>query len=231
MSANSSKIVLCSSANESFANLITSINQDKSSLLQQIQTKAVNGDIRGIRTLANQVERIEDFLKRIMELENDWNIIMGDKEDKGKEEQLQQNEEGKQSGQTPSEESMKVLAIGDILRVETFGSDGRMFSNRIPIPLFRQIMSTTLKFIDKQYYVKVSDVLEELKEEIIDQSNYKKSPRIPIYIAFKMLEYKNIFKVSEKNSHHYELDNNISSSDMPRIIDNLLVEAKMQQIR
>ncbi|MDD4592056.1 MAG: hypothetical protein PHG06_16785 [Parabacteroides sp.] len=214
--------------NEQFNNLITSINQDKNILLQQIQTNAANGDIKKIRFLANQVERVEDFLKRIKELEYDWNVIMRDTTDKEMVIETQVNQVGKQSDQTPGEENMKLSIMGDILKVETVSSDGRMLSNRIPIPLFRQIISTAVQYIDKQGYVKVSEVLGDLKEDIIEQSNYKKSPRIPIYVIFKLATNKNIFKVSEKNSHHYELDSGLFASDIPGIIDNLLIEAKMQ---
>jgi len=217
-----------SDTNESFRNLAKSINQDKEILLEQIQTNAVSGNIKEIRLLANQVERVEDFLKRIMELEHDWNIVMRDTTDKEMVTETQVNLIGKQSNQTSGEENIKLSVIGDILKVETTGSDGRILSNRIPIPLFRQIIRTTVQYIDKQDYVKVSEVLGDLKEEIIEQSNYKKSPRIPIYVIFKLLENKDIFKVSEKNSHHYELDSSLFTSDIPGIIDNLLIEAKMQ---
>lgn len=217
-----------SRTNEQFYNLIESINQDKNILLQQIQVNAADGDIKGIRLLANQVERVEDFLKRIMELEHDWNIVMRDTTDKKTITEIQVNQIGKQSDQTSGEENMKLSVIGDILKIETTGSDGRILSNRIPIPLFRQIISTTVQYIDKQGYVKVSEVLSDLKEDIVEQSNYKKSPRIPIYVIFKLLENKDIFKVSEKNSHHYELDSSLFTSDIPGIIDNLLIEAKMQ---
>ena len=217
-----------SDTNESFRNLAKSINQDKEILLEQIQTNAVSGNIKEIRLLANQVERVEDFLKRIMELEHDWNIVMRDTTDKEMVTETQVNLIGKQSNQTSGEENIKLSVIGDILKVETTGSDGRILSNRIPIPLFRQIIRTTVQYIDKQDYVKVSEVLGDLKEEIIEQSNYKKSPRIPIYVIFKLLENKDIFKVSEKNSHHYELDSSLLTSDIPGIIDNLLIEAKMQ---
>lgn len=210
--------------NEHFYNIIKSINQDKYMLLQQIQTNAADGDIKKIRLLANQVERVEDFLKRIVELEHDWNIIMGDKTDTEIAGNLQLNQERKSS----IKENVKLSVIGDILKVKTTGPDGRIFSNRIPIPLFRQIISTTVQYIDKQGYVKVSEVLGDLKEEIIEQSNYKKSPRIPIYVIIKALADRGIFKVSEKNSHHYELDSNLSISDISTIIDNLLIEAKMQ---
>lgn len=220
--------IMNSNTNEYFRNLIESINQDKDILLEQIQTNAVSGNVKEIKLLVNQVERVEDFLKRIMGLEHDWNIIMRDTTDKEMVTETQVNQVGKQSAQTPGEENMKLSVIGDILKVETAGSDGRTLSNLIPIPLFRQIISTTLEYIDEQGYVKVSDVLNDLKEEIVEQSNYKKSPRIPVYMSFKALEDRSIFKVSETNSHHYELGSDLCSSDIPSIVDNLLIEVKMQ---
>ncbi|TFJ91218.1 hypothetical protein [Lentibacillus salicampi] len=92
------------------------------------------------------------------------------------------------------------------VRFEIRNENQTMTSNVVPVSLFKQIVFSALEIIDSNELVKISDVLKVLGDEIKTESNYKKTPRVPIVVVFKILVYENLLKQYAERSHKYILN-------------------------
>jgi hypothetical protein len=94
---------------------------------------------------------------------------------------------------------------GISIKIETDRVDGPAYSNVFPVSLFEEISKAAIDAIEKSGAVKTSEVENRLRSKIMSESDYKKTPRLPVYATFKVLVKENIFKIDEYNSHKYLL--------------------------
>lgn len=94
----------------------------------------------------------------------------------------------------------------DMVKVITERNDGVPYSNVIPLSIFKDIVLTALQLIEEKGSVKTGDVTQELKDKIVSSSDYKKTPRIPVYASFKVLLKEGMLRVNETNSKEYLLN-------------------------
>ncbi|QKY70202.1 hypothetical protein [Lentibacillus sp. CBA3610] len=100
------------------------------------------------------------------------------------------------------------------VRFEVRNENEMITSNVVPVPLFKQIVNRALGIIDSHKYVKISDVLKVLENEIKTESNYKKTPRVPVMVVFKILVHENLLKQYAEKSQKY-----ILNSDRTHILE------------
>lgn len=181
----------------SFEILIECVASYEDVLMQKITKLAKEKDISGIREVSTQAEQVKNFLLKIHDLKLEWTgLIFG--------ESSEENSEGDHSDISATARTSWQI-VEDKIRIETERLDGPPYSNVFPIALFKEIALFALNIIEKQGFVKTTNVLTLMSNQIISQSDYKKAPRLPIYATFKVLMKQNLFKNPEGNSHKYVL--------------------------
>lgn len=182
----------------SFELLTESIEAYQDYISKKAAKHASNKEWQLSTELSKQGEKIDLFIKKVQGLKKEWfNLIFGD--DEHSENKGVEREEISATART------SWTIIDDKIRIETERPEGKPYSNLIPLTLFKQIIYCALNNIEKHKYVKTTNVLNDMGNEIMLKSDYKKAPRIPVYATFKVLMKENLFKNDESNSHKYLL--------------------------
>ncbi|KNZ69316.1 hypothetical protein Tfer_2113 [Thermincola ferriacetica] len=186
--------------------LANSVLEYKLSLRKSIAECAMKKEIDTdeIRKLLDQEDRIKTFLSQVEELKFSWDsAIQGG----GNFNTSMDNYDGKDEYEGNKDVSARTSwrVAGDSIKIETKRQDAPPYSNVFPILLFKEIALMGLDFIERNGSVKTTDVVNVLENKIIATSDYKKTPRIPVYATFKVLVKEQKFKIDEHNSHKYLL--------------------------
>lgn len=170
--------------------------------------KEKESDKNRIRKILSVAEKIEYAGKTIADLSRTWVEIIDEKSKLEKTSDISMNEKC-ESDSTVDKKKIKNKTTWEIadnkIRIQTERDDGSTFSNIVPALTFRTISIKAIEIASKRNYVKTSDVVRELEEEIIRESDYKKTPRVPVHATFRVLVEKNILQIDENNSHKYLL--------------------------
>ncbi|MDU2241860.1 MAG: hypothetical protein E7E23_14925 [Paenibacillus sp.] len=156
-------------------------------------------------------EKIKDFSVKVEQLKTEWLNINGG-------EQLidYKTIEDEKKG---VHERTEWWIADESVKIETKRLEGSPYSNVFPLAVFKEIATAASDFVFKKKFVKTSDVLHLLQNEIISHSDYKKTPRIPVYATFKVLVKEKLLKVDDTNSHKYIA--NCSKEQFIKWIENL----------
>lgn len=169
-------------------------------LAEEVAELAKRRDWPAIQERSEYARHIRSFAAKIMALKEEWDRLNGLADDAGE-----------PGGHTAGDaDSLPVTArtrwerIGDKIRVQTEGGRSA-YSNVIPIWLFKELALAALARIQSNGYVKTSDVLNAMLDAIVERSEYKRAPRLPVYVTFKVLVKEGIFENPDRNSHRYTL--------------------------
>lgn len=196
----------------SFELLTESIEAYQDYIGKKVAEHASNKEWQSVTELSNQGEKVDLFIKKVQGLKKEWfNLIFGDDE--------HSENEGADREEISATARTSWTIIDDKIRIETERPEGKPYSNVVPLSLFKQIIFCALNNIEKHKYVKTTNVLNDMGNEIMSKSDYKKAPRIPIYATFKVLMKENLFKNDEGNSHKYLLSE--SKEKLINWVDNL----------
>lgn len=166
-------------------------------LADEIGELAKRRDWQAIQERTEYAKQIRTFAHKIMALKEEWDRLNG----------LDDSEPAAAEGDTdqlPVTARTRWEKIGDKIRVQTEG--GRTaYSNIIPVWLFKELALAALAQIRANGYVKTADVLSGKLDTIVEKSEYKRAPRLPVYVTFKVLVKEGVFENPDRNTHRYTL--------------------------
>lgn len=182
--------------------LSDSVSKYEGALMESIAELAKNWETDQIKERLAEVDRIKGFSQQIVVLNQRWQeAVTGTSEDDSSISET--TDDDSTTREVSARTSWKIA--GNTVRIETERVEGPSYSNVFPVSIFKDIARTAIKLADKNGFVKTSEVLTPLESKIVSQSDYKKTPRIPVYASFKVLVKENILNIDENNSHKYLL--------------------------
>lgn len=196
---------------EKLDHLYSTVMDVEDSLMDSIAKLAKERKTHLITRQLILADKIKEFSVKVEHLKSEWLSI-------NSEEQLIESK--KQGSEKKGVHERTDWWVADsFIKIETRRLEGSPYSNVFPIKLFKEIAKVASDFVYHKNFVKTSDVLNILQDEIISQSDYKKTPRIPVYATFKILVKENILKVDGNNSHKYIA--NCTEEQFKKWIENL----------
>jgi hypothetical protein len=172
------------------------LTEYEDALMESVAQYAKNKDLSSIPQQISKAEKLKSYIVKVNELKREFNNLhFGDQT-----ETAAQNDTDKEIA---AYERTEWWIVDEAIKVETRRPDGTPYSNIIPISIFSHIVKVTSDFIYNKGSVKTSDVLKILQNEIVSQSDYKKTPRIPVYATFKVLVKEKLLKIDSANSRKY----------------------------
>ncbi len=157
-----------------------------------------------IRKILDQEDRILSYIAIVQDLKEKWDdVVYGNNNFESTNSNTNEDIQDDNKKDVSARTNWKVS--GDSMKIETERYDGPPYSNVFALALFKEIALIALGFIERNGSVKTSEVVHLLSNKIISTSDYKKTPRIPVYATFKVLVKENKFKIDEHNSHKYLL--------------------------
>lgn len=172
------------------------LTEYEDALMESVAQYAKNKDISAIPQQIAKAEKLKNYIVKVSELKRELNSLHF-----GEQTQIaKQNESDKEIA---AYERTEWWIVDGAIKVETKRPDGTPYSNIIPIAIFSSIAKVASDFIYNKGSVKTSDVLKILQNDIVSQSDYKKTPRIPVYATFKVLVKEKLLKIDDANSRKY----------------------------
>lgn len=166
-------------------------------LAEEIGELAKQRDWQAIQERTDYAKHIRSFALKIMAMKEEWDRLNG-------------LDDAPNADTEVHPDSLPVTArtrwekIGDKIRVQTEGGRSA-YSNVIPVWLFKELALAALSQIQSAGYVKTSDVLNVKLETIVANSDYKRAPRLPVYVTFKVLVKEGVFENPQRHMHRYTL--------------------------
>lgn len=111
-----------------------------------------------------------------------------------------------------SQSTFSWVIENDKIRTEVHKNDKYVTSNIVPLSLFKKIVSCSLNIYNHQKHIKTKDILNEMEQEIILESNYKKTPRVVVKVVFDILIKENFLIQIKKGSHRFVFTENIQKT-------------------
>lgn len=168
-------------------------------LADEIGELAKQRNWQGIQDRTEYAKNIRSFAHKIMALKEEWDRLNGLDDTSGT-----NHADDADADNLPVTARTRWEKIGDKIRVQTEGGRSA-YSNIIPIWLFKDLALAALNQIKSSGYVKTSDVLNVKLDTIVEKSDYKRAPRLPVYVTFKVLVKEGVFENPDRNSHRYTL--------------------------
>lgn len=181
--------------------LTDAVTKYEGALMDSIAELAKNREADQIRLTLSQADRIKAFAEFVTDLKQKWNDVVNGNDIA--ENASKDIEDEPTSREVTARTTWKIA--GNSVRIETERIDGPPYSNVFPLSILKLIASSAVSMADKNKSVKTSEVLNLLSKKIIAESDYKKTPRIPVYATFKVLVKENFLQIDENNSHKYLL--------------------------
>ncbi|MEW5067913.1 hypothetical protein ABVK62_09050 [Bacillus subtilis] len=178
---------------EAFVALAESIQAEEEKIADKIGDYAKAKDWDAVTKESERGQRMKQLEQQVLALKEEYTRIS----------LIDEIGEGNAEPLTAIERTKWELQ-GDKIRVET-ETGGTPYSNVIPVSLFKEIANCALYLIEQSEFVKTSEVFKIMSNKIINQSAYKKAPKLPVYVTFKVLAKEGLFKTLENNSRKYEL--------------------------
>lgn len=166
-------------------------------LADEIGELAKQRDWQAIQDRTEYAKHIRSFAHKIMALKEEWDRLNGLDD-------ATAPETADEVDNLPVTARTRWEKIGDKIRVQTEGGRSA-YSNVIPVWLFKDLALAALNQIKASGYVKTADVLNVKLDTIVEKSDYKRAPRLPVYVTFKVLVKEGVFENPDRNSHRYTL--------------------------
>lgn len=186
--------------------LLTEQFQDFLNTLSAYEEELANS----IADLAKQkdwiaIEKRTEYAKRVENFQIKAHNFLGELEALLSQDAEQDFDEAEYLSEQSASERTSWEILDDQIRVFTKKGSGSGYSNVLSIDLFSKLAETAFSFIKANGYVKTTEVLNKMASYVRENSDYKKTPRIPVYVTFKVLLKENIFANVEGNSHRYTM--------------------------
>jgi uncharacterized protein YutE (UPF0331/DUF86 family) len=183
-----------------YAQLVEVHNEYIEALMDEIASYAVDRNFDMITRRSTTVKSVQEYKARVKSLQAGWGEVPWGCE-------VVEPCTPYMGPDTHSfSDRTEYKVVGGNVKVETYkNSGGIAYTNLIPLDIFIDIATNTLNYIDMNGYTKTTDVLRILEKKIIEETDYKRTPRAPVYATFRVLVKDGILQVDEKNSHKYLL--------------------------
>ncbi|PYI50494.1 hypothetical protein [Paenibacillus flagellatus] len=166
-------------------------------LADEIAELAKRREWQTIQEKSEYAKQMRVFAAKIIALKEEWDRLNGLDD-------LAEPASGGDADSLPVTARTRWEKLGDKIRVQTEGGRSA-YSNVIPVWLFKELALSALNRIKSDGYVKTSDVLNVKLDTIVEKSEYKRAPRLPVYVTFKVLVKEGLFENPDSNSHRYTL--------------------------
>lgn len=197
MSVLSNRNGIYTDINEGIDLVKTLLDEYEDEILQSAGVLLKEKKLHLIQSQVALAEKVKNFRVKFEELKNEWN------NDFQNIEVASSNIIEEREGNLGVHDRTNWWISDGTIKIETKRMEGSPYSNVIPIELFQEIAKTAVEFLYRRKFVKTSDVLKLLQDDIVANSDYKKTPRIPVYATFKVLVKEKLLKVDDNNSHKY----------------------------
>ncbi|MDK2934619.1 MAG: hypothetical protein PWP27_2429 [Clostridiales bacterium] len=160
---------------------------------------SIKGEMDKVTEAASLVSAVKLHLKEINALREKWKALV--KEDIT-EEEIEEQED--LSDAKDAVERTNWVIDEDNIRIETMRKDGNSsYPNIIPIKIFLQTTDTILDQFEKynKTFFKKSGIASLMKEKIVNDTNYKKSPDTVVYSVVKVLLKENLLRRNQNYSN------------------------------
>jgi len=165
---------------------------------------SIKGDMDKVTEAAKLVNNVKEHLEEINALREKWRKLI--KEDYSEDEMEEQED---LIDVKDAVERTKWVIEENNVRIETMRKDGNSsYPNIIPINIFVQVTETILDQFEKynKNLFKKSGIASLMKEKIIDETNYKKSPDTVVYSVVKVLLKENLLRRNQNYKSIYTLN-------------------------
>jgi hypothetical protein len=186
-----------------------SLENLKNKILQEyIPDCSKNDQVEEIRNALQILEQVKSHMEELAKLRNSYNQVFGSYIHSNNEEDNEEIEE-------ESEKDIKDVADrttwkreNENIRIETTRPDGSSsYPNIIPVHIFEEIVKTIVdQFVRyNKDYIKTSTISALLNDKIMQETNYKKSPKTLVYSVIKILIKEDILENKENYKRVYVL--------------------------
>ncbi len=191
--------------NQAFENLLNKINSYQIEITNMIKSELTNQEASDfdVKTLINHMSEIELRKKALIELRDNWPQLHA--------------KESNNTTNTRIDTNYVSNQNNSVIRI-----DYESQTVIIPVVVCSQLIQTIVKLLEKESFFTISKVLEQNIDLIRSSTNYKKSPRRPVYFLVKYLDDNNLLMRSPDNSRHYLLPGNVTLNDFEIQANNLL---------
>lgn len=173
--------------------LYSAVKQCEEALLSSASQHLKDKNLELITAQIKTAQKVSTFTATVKQLTKEWRHLSTDI--------LQKLDSSIKIGGI--DERTDWIVRDGVVKIETKRHEGNPYSNIIPIPLFERIASVAFGIALNQKFVKTTSVLDLLEEDIITQSEYKKTPRTLVYSTFLVLQKEQVLKKDDQNSHKY----------------------------
>ncbi len=167
---------------------------------------SMKGDMERVKEGAKITEEIRQHMEKLQKLNEYWRSII--KAELSAEE-VEEQEDINDSKEAVDRTSWHIE--DDNIRIETVRKDGNSsYPNIIPRHIFKDITMSILDQFEKydKKFFKKSGISVLMKDKIIADTNYKKSPDTVVYSVIKVLLKEDILKRNKNYKSIYTLDMN-----------------------
>ncbi|MGF7401196.1 hypothetical protein PQ744_12510 [Thermoanaerobacterium thermosaccharolyticum] len=186
-----------------------SLENLKNKILQEyIPDCSKNDQVEEIWNALQILGQVKSHMEELAKLRNSYNQVFGSYIHSNNEEDNEEIEE-------ESEKDIKDVADrttwkreNENIRIETTRPDGSSsYPNIIPVHIFEEIVKTIVdQFVRyNKDYIKTATISSLLNDKIMQETNYKKSPKTLVYSVIKILIKEDILENKENYKRVYIL--------------------------
>jgi hypothetical protein len=191
--------------NVAFQQLIEEIESYEAGIGEEISQLAAKREWKEIETKTELARQVKQVVIDVENIQAIWEkLLSGEKVDRIESSSVPSTADELSAADRTTWDTFKDVT-GNKIRVETSGGSSN-YSNVIPLALLVDIALKALEIVEQKGYVKTSDVLKAMEQKIVSTSDYKKAPRLPVYVTFKVLTKGGVFTNVGENSHRYTLN-------------------------
>ena len=186
-----------------------SLENLKNKILQEyIPDCSKNGQVEEIQNALQVLKQVENHMNELVKLRNSYNQVFGSYICSNNEEDTEEIEEENEKDIKDVADRTTWKKENENIRIETARPDGSSsYPNIIPIHIFEEIVRTIIdQFVRyNKDYIKTSTISSLLNDKIIQETNYKKSPKTLVYSVIKILIKENVLENKENYKRMYVL--------------------------
>ena len=168
-----------------------------------------NGQVEKIQNALQIFEEVKKHINELSKLKGSYKEIFGGYTiDNSQEEDNEETEEENEKDKKDVADRTTGIKENESRRIETTRPDGSSsYPNIIPIHIFEEIVRTIVdQFVRyNKDYIKTSTISSLLNDKIIQETNYKKSPKTLVYSVIKILIKENVLENKENYKRMYVL--------------------------
>ncbi len=186
-----------------------SLENLKNKILQEyIPDCSKNGQVEEIQNALQVLKQVESHMNELVKLRNSYNQVFGSYICSNNEEDTEEIEEENEKDIKDVADRTTWKRENENIRIETVRPDkSSSYPNIIPVHIFEEIVRTIIdQFVRyNKDYIKTSTISSLLNDKIMQETNYKKSPKTLVYSVIKILIKEDILENKENYKRVYVL--------------------------